>query len=192
MLTLLSTLKLRLAIPEIDTTQDALLTFAIEAVSARFDQECNRTLARTVDFQQEFPADANEIVARCHPVETVTRFETKATEAAGWEEQTAPGFLVRSKCVISLEQALESGWLGRVTYPGGFVLPGHTPGPGQTPLPRDLEHAAIEQAAAWFLNRDKVGLLRHWPSAGTYILLAQGPLLPAVAAILNRYRRWKI
>ena len=36
-------------------------------------------------------------------------------------------------------------------------------GAGQTALPVDLEQAAIEQTAAWFLNGDKLGLVRHWP-----------------------------
>ena len=38
MLTQLNTVKSRLAIPDTDITQDDLLTFAIEAISARFDQ----------------------------------------------------------------------------------------------------------------------------------------------------------
>lgn len=49
MLTQLSTVKSRLAIPDADTTSDALLTAAIKAVSARVDKETNRALARTVD-----------------------------------------------------------------------------------------------------------------------------------------------
>jgi hypothetical protein len=32
--------------------------------------------------------------------------------------------------------------LGRVTYTGGYVLPGASPGAGQTALPDDLESAA--------------------------------------------------
>ena len=51
MITQLLTVKTRLGIDEFDVTHDALLTNAIKAVSARFDQECNRTLARTVTAQ---------------------------------------------------------------------------------------------------------------------------------------------
>ena len=47
MLTTLSTVKTRLAISEADTTNDAILTAAIKSVSARFDKETNRPLART-------------------------------------------------------------------------------------------------------------------------------------------------
>lgn len=69
------------------------------------------------------------------------------------------------------------------------------PGPlqqGQTALPKDLEHAATEQVAAWFQSRDKLGLIRHWPSGGTYEVLSQQPLLPGASSILKRYARCTI
>jgi hypothetical protein len=67
MLTQLTTIKSRFSILDTDTTQDALLTSALQAVSARFDSETNRTLGRTVDFRQEFDADSTEIIAECFP-----------------------------------------------------------------------------------------------------------------------------
>ncbi len=82
--------------------------------------------------------------------------------------------------------------LGRVTYTGGYVLPGATPGPAQTALPADLESAAVEQVASWFQQREKLGLVRHWPSGGTYLVFVQAPLLPQVAAMLRPYRRWSV
>ena len=57
-------------------------------------------------------------------------------------------------------------------------------------MPADIEHAAIEQVACWFMNREKVGLLRSWPSGGVYQALIEDPLLPQVAAILEKYERW--
>ena len=48
MLTQLLTIKSRLNIPAADVTNDALLTLAIEAFSARSYRECNRTFARTI------------------------------------------------------------------------------------------------------------------------------------------------
>ena len=80
----------------------------------------------------------------------------------------------------------------RVTYTGGYVLPGTTATTGQTGLPSDLENAAVEQVAAWFLHRDKVGLELAWPKDGIYQKFVQLPLLPAVQAILKRYERWAI
>src|SRR3982751_4102358 len=102
MLTLLSTVKARLAIDPLVTTFDYLLTSAIKAISARFDKETNRTLARTTGFTDEFPGDQTEILAGCYPIESVTKFETKSTEAEGWLEQTGIDYLIRRNCIISL------------------------------------------------------------------------------------------
>jgi hypothetical protein len=56
----------------------------------------------------------------------------------------------------------------------GYVMPGTSPGAGQTALPSDLEQAAVEQVAYWFQNRDKLGPLRHWPHQ--YFYLDQSPV----------------
>src|SRR6478752_6219529 len=104
MLTQLATVKARLALAVTD--YDDLLTRAIEAVSARFDRECNRTLARTVGATQEFPARGTEIIARCYPIEFVSKFELKTTEAEGWIEQTGVNYLLRQACIISLSLPL--------------------------------------------------------------------------------------
>src|SRR5262249_10955527 len=156
--------------PEADTSNDALLTSAITALSARFDKETNRTLAYTISATQEFPGNDTEILLVCYPIETVIKFETKSTESEGWQEKTTLDYLIRSSCVISFSSPLSSlpsstfPALARVTYTGGYVLPGTTPGPGQTPLPEDLEQACVEQVAYWFQNREHLGLKTYWPS----------------------------
>src|SRR5207248_2604741 len=144
-----------------------ILTNAIKAVSERFDRECNRTLARTVDAGEEFGAEEREILAGCFPIELVGGGELKRSESEGWVEQSGVEYLVRRNCVVSLAEAVGScGELARVIYTGGYVLPGATVGAGQTGLPEDLEQAAVEQVAAWFQGRDKLGLVRHWPKGG--------------------------
>jgi hypothetical protein len=50
MLSCLSALKSRLAIPDLTVDFDDLLTTALTALSARFDSETNRALSRTVNF----------------------------------------------------------------------------------------------------------------------------------------------
>ncbi len=198
MITQLATVKARLEIAPGDNTHDDLLTRAIEAIGARFDRECNRTLARTIGAKQEFGAMDQEIIARCYPVEAITKFEVKATEAGGWVERLEVDHLLRQGCIISLSFPLCLTYVGpgpalaRVTYTGGFVLPGTVAAPGQTALPADLESAAVEQVAAWFQQRDKLGLIRYWPSGGTYLVLAQLPLLPQVTASLRPYQRWAV
>ena len=164
MLTQLSTLKSRLAIPEADTSNDALLTSAIKAISARFDKETSRALARTPSATFEFPADDTELSPPCYPVESVTKFETKTTEAEGWQEKTGIDYLLRTGCIISLSSPLSplpSPALARVTYTGGYVLPGTAPGPGQISLPDDLEQAAVEQVAYWFQKATVARVLFH-------------------------------
>ena len=61
MLTQLTTVKSRLALTVTD--YDVILTNAIKAISARFDKETNRTLARTTTATHEFHAADTEILA---------------------------------------------------------------------------------------------------------------------------------
>ncbi len=194
MLTQLTTVKVRLALTVTD--YDALLTNAIKAISARFDNECNRALARTVNALHEFDADEIELRPPCYPIESVSKFEIKSNEVDGWSEQTGVEFLMRGQCVVSLARPLNPQLstlnLARITYTGGYVLPGATPGAGQTALPDDLEQAAVEQVAYWFRNRDKLGLVRIWPHDGTYEGFAQLDLLREVKAVLRKYVRWSV
>lgn len=196
MLTQLSTIKARLAIDDFNVQYDTLLTNAIRAVSARFDKEANRILSLTANLTEEFDADETEIIVPCYPIESVSKFETKAKESEGWIEQTGIEFLVRRNCVISLLSTFSNlnsaSCIARVTYTGGYVLPGATPGLGQTALPDDLEQAAVEQVAAWFQTRDNLGLVRIWPHQGTYEQFSQLDLLPNVKAVLDRYQRWTL
>jgi hypothetical protein len=193
MLTQLSTLKSRLAIDQFDLTFDGILTNAIKAVSAQFDKECNRTLARSVNVTQEFGAEETELLLASYPLESVAKFELKSNETDGWVQQSAVEYLIRRNCVISLRARL--GFFrqqGRVTYTGGYVLPGTTPAAGQTALPDDLEQAAVEEAAYWFQNREMLGLVRNRPYQGDYQQFAQLDLLLNVKAVLKRYERWMV
>jgi len=193
MLTQLSTIKARLGISEYDVQYDSILTNALKAISARFDKECNRTLARTVDAEEEFDANDCEILPPCFPIESITRFELKTSESEGWIEQTSVEFLLRRKCVLSLAAPLGTcGQLARVIYTGGYVLPGAAADEGQTALPDDLEQATVEQVAAWFQSRDMLGLVRHWPKGGIYEEFIQKELLLSVEAVLEKYRRMVI
>ena len=176
---------------------DALLSPAIASVSSRFDKECGRTLARTEKAVYEFDPRQTEICPPCYPIESVTKFETKTCEAEGWQELTPiPGFLIRNACVISLTTPLSqfrtANSTRRITYTGGYVLPGALLADGQTPLPAELEHAAVEQVAYWFQNRDKLGAIRYWPKGAVYEQFADLDLLPSVRAVLAQYRRWQM
>src|SRR5207244_6998886 len=101
-----------------------------------------------------FSADANELRPAGLPIRSISKLELKSNETDSWSEQTNVELLIRRQCVISLAAALGTfRQQGRVTYTGGCVLPGTSPGAGQTALPDDLEQAAVEQAAYWFQHR---------------------------------------
>ena len=59
-------------------------------------------------------------------------------------------------------------------------------------MPSDLESAAVEQVAAWFQHRDKLGIDTNWPHAGTYEKFFQLDLLLNVQTVLKRYQRFTI
>ena len=189
MMTQLNTVKGRLGIDEFDVKYDGLLTRAIKAVGKRFEKICRRRFERTVDFQQEFGVREVEIALLVYPMEAVTKFETREKETDAWVEKTGVEYLVEAGCVVSLKKRLGDCGMGRVTYTGGYVLPGTTVGVGQTALPDDLEQAAVEQVSAWFMHRDKIGLVRLWPKGGVYEEFQQAELLPAVREALKGYER---
>jgi hypothetical protein len=200
MLTTLSTVKSRLVIDLSDPQLDPLLTNAIAAVSARFDLECRRSLARTANALYEFDAADTEILVPCYPIESVARFELKTTEAEGWVEQPGIDYLIRRNCILSLSAPISAACfplsafpMARVVYTGGYVLPGDPPLPAPcSPLPAALEQAAVEQVAFWFQNRDRLGVMRQWPKGGTYEQFADLDLLPNVRAVLGAYQRMRI
>src|SRR6476660_5372843 len=134
MLSQLSTVKARLALDPLFVDFDDLLTTALTAISARFDRETNRTLTRTANSTFEFDASETEIIPPCYPIESVSKFETKSTEAEGWIEQTNVDYLIRQNTVVTLSSPLalnSQPSVCRLTYTGGYVLPGDTASPGQ-------------------------------------------------------------
>lgn len=188
MLTTLAKLKERLSL--IDATKDALLTQIIAGVGARFDNETGRTLARTVGATDEFPAQDLAVALRCYPLETITKLETKTTEAIGWVETDPGDILLHQNAVLCFNSPLGSqGTIARITYTGGYVMPGEIPAPGQAALPPILEAAAIEQAAMWYQLQGSVGIFRVEATTGTYLEVGDRYWVPWVRTVLRRYRR---
>ena len=186
----LTTVKNRLGIT--DTTDDTLLTNFIESASARFDAECHRSLERAVNAVEEFSGDVTEIRVARYPIESVSQFHLKDNETDGWQSQSNVDYVIRRACVISLGGALGAQTQqAKVTYTGGYVLPGTTPGSGQTALPDDLEQACVEQVAYWYQNRHRLGLLSMPAEGRTFYQLAKIDLLPQVMAVLQKYERWE-
>ncbi len=189
MLAQLPTLKARLGLT--DTVDDTLLQNLLALATGRFQRFCAREFGRTVNATFEFAGHEREILLPLYPVESVSGFALKANEADGFVTQTGIDYLLRRACVLSLAAPLGTGnEAGRVTYTGGYVLPGTAPGAGQTALPAELEHACVEQAAHWFANRHRFGLATVSADGGRISPLDPSEdLLPTVKQVLSSYRR---
>src|SRR6266481_10192218 len=192
MLTQLSSLKARLGLEIFDTTDDATLTNLLRHVSARFAAECNRNFDYGSGLTHEFRADQTNIVVDRPPIELVSQFDLKSSESEGWIVQSDVGYLLSpQKCVVELSEPLGSvRQLGRVTYTGGYLLPGTAPTGNQIALPDDVEQACIEQVAYWYSRRTQLGLLSISSEAGIVQQVQSTDLLPQVRATLKHYERW--
>jgi len=192
MLTQLATLKVRLGLELFDTTEDVGLMNLLRHVSARFAAECNRIFDYAAGLTCEFRADQINIIVDHPPVELVSQFELKSSESVGWVLQSGVEYLLSpEKCVVELWEPLGSvRQLGRLTYTGGYVLPGATPTGNQIALPDDIEQACIEQVAYWYSRRTQLGLLSVSSEAGIVQQFQSTDLLPQVRATLKRCERW--
>jgi len=161
MLTQLPTLKSRLGLEAFDTTDDVTLLNLIKLVSARFTAECNRVFDYGAVVTFEFRADQLNLVVNRAPIQAVTQFELKSTEGEGWLLQSNIDYVLSpTKVIIELAQPLGSSrQLGRVTYTGGYVLPGTAAIGNQLPLPDELELACLEQAAYRYQRRAQLGFV---------------------------------
>ena len=121
-----------------------MLTNLIKFAGGRFERDCHRLLERAVNAVEEFSGDVTEIRVARFPLESVSQFHLKDNETDGWVLQSSVDYLVRRACVISLGGALgNQAQQAKVTYTGGYVLPGSTPGSGQTALPDELEGSTL-------------------------------------------------
>jgi len=191
MLTQLSTLKIRLGLELFDTTDDILLTNIIKLVSARIAAECNRRFEYGADLTFEFPGDEIGLFVDHPPIEVVSEFALKSSEAEGWIVQHDVDYLLSpKKIIVSLASRLGTcRQLGRLTYTGGYVLPGSTPTGNQIALPDDIELACVEQAAYWYQRRTQLGLLSISSDAGLVQEFQSPDLLPQLTAVVLHYRR---
>jgi hypothetical protein len=123
--------------PASASNDDALLTNLLKHVSARFAAECHRIFDYGAALTYEFRASDMNINVDHPPIELVTKFELKTTEAEGWVLQSAIDYLLSpQKSIIELTEALGlSTQLGRVTYTGGYVFQERRLQPAKSPCP---------------------------------------------------------
>jgi hypothetical protein len=194
-LTQLTSIKARLGIESFDTKDDSLLSNAIKGISERIQNECNRAFERQPGATFDFRACETEIRVDRYPIEAVTGFALKTTEAEGWVWQdSAPDHVLSpSRNIIELTAPLGSHrQLGRVVFDGGYVLPGSAPAVGQTFLLEDLEQSVIEQIAYWYQRRNQLGLVSVSGDGGSIQQFRSLDLLPNVQAVVRSYERFML
>ena len=192
MLTQLTTAKTRLRLNSFDLDDDPLLTSLINHASGRFAKECNRIFERDAGVTFEFRADEMNISPDRYPIESVASFDLKSTEAEGWVAQSGMDYLISPSRSLS-ELAFPLGTSrqkGRMTFTGGYVLPGGTVEIAQTALPDELEQSCIDQVVYWYENRHRLGLLSTSGEGGAIQQMKTLDLLPHVSAVLRKYERW--
>lgn len=200
MITTLAHLKTRLKIEEFDLADDATLTFLIQHCGERFDRECNRKFERAATAYHEFPGDRDSFIPLRFPIESISAWHLKSDETDGWVEQDTPTYLIHApgeeKCLVSLAYPLGSSFdVARITYSGGYVMPGGTATGAQTALPPAIEDAALQQVSVWWRDKDKLGLAGVSSqggsvSAGALSIVRPLDLLPQVRNLLLKYERW--
>lgn len=187
MLCQLTEIKTRLGITT--SGDDTVLTAFANAVESRFNQYCGRVFARSATAEMMFDAEAMQVSVDRYPVESVTAFylRTKATEA--WSAVSVD-YEILDGGVLALQSMLGcTGQRAKVVYIGGYVLPGTTPGTGQTALPYDVQAAALDQAALWYEQRHSLRTIQPGAKGALSPATSALALLPHVVEILDRYRR---
>jgi hypothetical protein len=195
MMTTLERLRGRVGVEVFDTSQDELLSGFAGLVESRLEMECNRRFARLAGAMEEFRGRQLLLAVERYPIEAVTEFAVKYSERTGWEVIAIADvdYLVVAGSQIRLEYPLGTVHsLLRVTYTGGYVMPGTVATAGQAALPVELEEALLQQVAYMYQSRDKLGIITQWDAGTAYRQYQKAELLSEVAAVVQRYRRYTL
>lgn len=179
------------------TDDDATITAVGLGVAGLIEGYCGRAFQRTVGAADVFAADRAQFLLSRFPVESVSKFELKSTEAAGFVEQTLatyPRAIDLANGIVTL-----SGDAGdyfeqlRITYTGGYWWDtsedssGSLPS-GATALPKALQLAWLMQCQHVWSALDKVGAaLAEAPGKATALDTLK--LSPAVEQMLADFIR---
>jgi Phage gp6-like head-tail connector protein len=194
MLTQLATVKKRLKIQDSDVTDDDLLTNFIKGTSARIENDCNRSFGYSAQTD-EFQADETELRLSRYPLDENAdiAFSKLNRRSDGWQDLEDVEFVPRKGCVISVWNRI-GVWKEqiRVSYAGGYLLPGATAPDGTNPpaLPDDIEQAVVEQCVYLYQNKDRLGVTGMSGQGGGFQQFSKLDLIPSVQAVVKKYERW--
>lgn len=182
------------------TDYDAILITMGQGVLAEFEAYLNRKLVRAEDATYVVPADRTFVCVDRYPLEAVSRvdFLPWGALADGWSEYTDNALNAIYPAAGMVDFGYTYGTSQdqlRVTFTGGYWVDETADGTGQPPagatrLPADLFRAWTRQVRAEFKADDVagVGVVRD-EKTPTVNPNDQEQFLPAVQAVLDRYRR---
>jgi len=183
-----------------DTEHDALLATLISSVSSRLALLAGRSIDAVAAFesaaQVEYfsPALGTQVLyLTARPVSVVT--EIKEATYGAFDEATA--LTVNEDYQIHQPTGKlmrighwQPGMMAvRVTYTGGYVAAGGTPGDGETAMPADITDAAARQVAFSFRRRGQLGVRSAGGGGASYQTYAADDLLPEVREVALSYAR---
>lgn len=192
MLTTIIAARRRLRLP--DTADDDWLDAAIKWSTGHIEGVCNRDFGLVAGAVQNFAGGDCAVLLRRYPVASLDGVDIQNRDT--WDPLTLADldYTLDAESGV-LQWATPLGGpdgIARVTYTGGYVLPGDEITAGQIALPADLEVACLELVANWYQRRDQLGLTSVSAGGGSATQIVGLNLLPLVKESIEPYRRMKL
>jgi hypothetical protein len=188
-------LKNWLELGEADTQYDALLTGLLMAVSGRFETGCRRSLGRGENIVEILDGGRNSISLSRYPIESISEVvESRYQDwTNGYVLTENQNFVADKKSGLLYRENFRWG-VGpqsvRVTYTGGYVLPGETATTGQMELPAEIQFAILEQCRFEWKRRGDLGITSAGAGGGSWQVANNEEWLSSVKAVVRRYYRY--
>jgi len=186
------------------TGDDIVLTEWIEGLQARFDEHLNRTLLRSGSAEEIFDGGVTMLRPKRYPIESVAEIVIDGDQDWGDANSilASDDYLVdKGRGQIFFGHGDDRWPTGRqcirLTYAGGYVGTGTSPGTGQTAMPDAIRRAMFMQLGFEWRNRTTLGIAQvsadgSSKQAGADVALAlqNRSLMSEVEQTLANFVRW--
>lgn len=168
-----------------DATDDAALQRLADGLQGRFEDHCNRLFARSESAVEYHDGGTKALYPKRTPIESVSEIiiDPSYDFAAGDALDASDDYRLdpsANRVIYKGGGVWPSGpGIIKLTYTGGYVAAGTTPGSGQTAMPDALRRALLMQAAFEWRNRTTMGAASA-SLQGQNIQLAPAKFLPEV------------
>ncbi len=155
--------EIKLSVGVTDTDDDAKITLLAELLQGRFDDHTNRGLLLSSAIVELHDGGFRSLLLRNFPTVSITDirvdgdgiFEAEtALDSDSFRFDPERGRVVRGIGNRVWEQGFKNV---QVTYTGGFVAQGTSPGAGETAMPEGLRRAFLMQIEFEWRNKSRLG-----------------------------------